>query len=101
MWNRLSLWLLRIRAGNFRLLLPVPMHVLSSLLLSLDDLCEVILPRAGQPNYVHTVRRVLQETFSLPADMPLVSVRTDNVDIDCRKITLLQSTANDGEQGGR
>lgn len=64
-------------------MIPVPVYVLTDLLESMEDLCEVILPRLHLPNYAAVLRAFITALLEMPMDGPLFAVRTAEVEIDC------------------
>lgn len=76
-----NIWVVHIRTGHINLWIPFPMFVLRDLLLSLDDLCEVILPRFGLPNYAAIIGELLYALTDMPPGMPLVDVQTEEADV--------------------
>ena len=59
MWSRGGLWLVRVRAGKVRLCLPFPLYVLVGVCDAAEDLCALLLPRLGLPNYARLGRELL------------------------------------------
>lgn len=86
MWNESGLWSLRIRAGDFRLWLPMPLYVLDDLLRAWEDLCGIILPRFDQPNWAAVLRALVEALTDLPGDMPLLDVEAGDVHVCCKRI---------------
>lgn len=84
----MQIWKLYIRAGQMNLWLPLPLFVLTDLLVSLEDLCEVVLPRFGLPNYAAALRDFVQSLVELPWDTPLVDVKAKDAHIELRRINL-------------
>ncbi len=80
MWSNLPLLRVRVRSGGFRLWLPVPLWVLDDTLASAEDLCEIVLPRLGLPNYA-TAARTLLRALEDPDGEPLVDVSAGDVDV--------------------
>ncbi len=61
MWNRGGLWLgrIRLKEGGRCLCMPVPVYVLGDLLESAEDICALILPCLGLPNWAALLREML------------------------------------------
>lgn len=86
MWSEAGLWSLRIWAGGVRLWLPLPMYVMDDLLRAWEDLCEIILPRFGQPNWAAALRTLVESLIDLPDGMPLLDVKAGEVHISCKRV---------------
>lgn len=80
------MWWLKLRIHHFALSVPLPVYVLRGLLVSLADLCEVILPRFGQPNYAAALYELFVSLADMPKGQPLVAVRTEDVCIQCKRL---------------
>lgn len=78
--------MLRIRAGRVNLWLPLPAYVLTDLVQSLEDLCEVILPRFGLPNYARSLHDLLRALIDMPENTPLIEVYSDEADVVIKRI---------------
>lgn len=86
MWNN-GIWAVKLQVkGHFRITLPLPVYVLSDLLLSCEDLCSVIVTRLNQPNWVSMVRELLAALGSIPAGLPFVEVENKEVRLVCRRL---------------
>lgn len=81
-----SIWRLSLHTESITLWLPLPLFVLTDLLRAAEDLCEVILPRLGLPNYAAQLREVLQAIAAALGDEPLVEIQTRQAHISCRRI---------------
>lgn len=81
-----GLWGLRLRIKRLNLWLLLPLYILTDLLASLSDLCEVILPRLGLPNYAGALHELVAALTDMPPHMPLVDIHVDEVDITCKRI---------------
>lgn len=86
MLTKSGVWVVRIRADHFHLTIPLPLYVLTDLLESMEDLCEVILPRFGLPNYAALLRQALKAIGEVPLGGPLVDVQTEDADVTIRRI---------------
>ncbi len=75
MWNNGGVWRLHIRVDKLHIILPVPLYVLTDLLDSMEDICELILPRFGHPNYAVLLRDLIAE-LNAGQDAPLVDITT-------------------------
>lgn len=85
-FSNFGLWQIFLRTKGLRLYLPAPTYVLMDLLVSIEDLCEVILPRIGKPNYARLLREVFGALLDVPANLPLIDIRTDDVDIILKRV---------------
>lgn len=86
MWSNGALWSVRVKAGGIRLILPLPVYVLADLLQAWEDLCEVILPRFGLPNYAALLRELMGELTDVPPGLPLLDVRAKDTAVAVRRV---------------
>lgn len=80
MWAS-SLWRLHLRADRLNLWVPVPLYVVRDLLLSMEDLGAVILPRLGMPNYPAVLRDLVEALLSASGEETLIDVHAGDVRI--------------------
>lgn len=84
-WNRTGIWLLHIRSGRTRLCLPLPLYVLTDALFSLRDLCALILPRFGLPNYAAVLYEALMAIGEM-REAPLMDIETNGVRVYAKRV---------------
>lgn len=77
---------MRIHADSVHLTVPVPLYVLSDLFVAWEDLCEVILPRFGLPNYAQALHTFVASLIDLPVDTPLVEVRDGETEVIVKRV---------------
>ena len=81
-----GLWMVKIHVEKMRLWIPIPAFVLLDLLESIADLCEVILPRFGQPNYGAAAYALVASLVDMDGDEPLVDIQMEDVSIYCKRM---------------
>lgn len=86
MWSNWQLWTLRLRVSNINLWLPVPVFVLTELLASWSDLCEVILPRLGYPNYAGMLYALVMTLTDFPPGESMLDISTGDVHLRLRRV---------------
>lgn len=85
-WSSGGLWIIRVRGGRVRLSLPFPMYVLTDLLESADDLCEVILPRLGITNPIRAAEEFIEAIITTDPEQPLLRIQANGWYVECGRI---------------
>lgn len=86
MWNKGGLWIVRIRHEKIRLAVPLPLYVLADALESAADLCALILPRVGLPNYPAELLQLVRGLGESNAGEPLADIESDGVRVTVRRL---------------
>lgn len=81
--SKISLWQVSFHMGRVRVWLPLPLYVFIDALESARDLCELILPRFGLPNYAGLIVGALRAL----TEGTLVHVETSDVNIKIGRLS--------------